>query len=161
MHSSHRKVPSNTDLYREIGETQVNIFSINQGLFFFVTIFLLVQASGQILVSTALDVVVWCAKTFCQKVWEKYWFADDDMYYSRESYPSLSSFSSPLTSGSFETFSTSSVLIRSCKLQNPRHRSAWVDWTDRWDRTWERMRWPQLKRCSTSMEVAVTNRQQK
>ena len=76
MYSFHSKIPSNIDLYREIGETQVNIFSINQGLFIFVTIFLLVQASGQILVSTALDVVVWCTKTFCQKVWEKCWFAD-------------------------------------------------------------------------------------
>ena len=76
MYSSYRKISSNTDLYRNIGESQVNIFSINQGLFFFVTIFLLIQASGQILVSTALDVVVWCAKTFCQKVWEKCCFAD-------------------------------------------------------------------------------------
>ena len=31
MYNSHRKVPSNTDLYRKIGETQVNIFNINQG----------------------------------------------------------------------------------------------------------------------------------
>ena len=63
----------------------------------------------------------------------------------------------PSTSCSSLTLFTLSSMIRLHLLHIPRQRMAWVDCVESRGHTWERRRWPQLKRRSTSIDVAVEN----
>ena len=81
---------------------------------------------------------------------------DQDVYRIMQAKASASLFNSSimLTSSSFTAASTSSFLTNPAKLQDPRHKRACVEATDRRLYVCERTSWPQLKRRSTSTEVA-------
>lgn len=71
------------------------------------------------------------------------------------SYPSSITWSSPSTSVMVATALMLSFLTRPINDQDLTQSSVHVDWAKRWLRTWDRMRRPRLKMCSTSTDVAT------
>ena len=63
----------------------------------------------------------------------------------------------PSTSCSLLTLFMSLSMTRLHLLHILRQRMAWVDCVESCEHTWERRRWPQLKRCSTLIDIAVEN----